>query len=90
MADNKYARMAHVAQQYQAIEPDETQNDALGKVGRPRGKSSNRAYGRRTVLLKKQTIKTAERLWEDIQPEKDFSDLIEQLLSKWIEKTATP
>ena len=34
---------------------------------------------------KKQTIKTAERLWEDIEPEKDFSDLVEQLLVNFIE-----
>jgi len=32
----------------------------------------------------KQTIKTAERLWEDLEPEKDFSDLVEQLLVKFI------
>jgi hypothetical protein len=37
------------------------------------------------VLLRKQTIKTAERLWEDLEPEKDFSDLVEQLLVKFIE-----
>ncbi len=85
MAENKYARMAHIAQQYQATEPESEPAMLSGKVGRPPGKSSNRAYGRRTVLLKKQTIKTAERLWEDLEPEKDFSDLVEQLLVKFIE-----
>jgi len=84
MAENKYARMAHIAQQYQATETEGEPEVLLGKVGRPPGKSSNRAYGRRTVLLKKQTIKTAERLWEDLEPEKDFSDLVEQLLVKFI------
>jgi hypothetical protein len=82
MAENKYSRMAQLAQQYQATEPEvET---LPGKVGRPPGKSSNSAYGRRTVLLKKKTIKTAERLWEDMEPDKDFSDLVEQLVVKWI------
>jgi hypothetical protein len=86
MAENKYSRMAQIAQQYQATEPqDEPGIEMLpGKVGRPPGKSSNSAYGRRTVLLRKQTIKTAERLWEDLEPDKDFSDLIEQLVVKWI------
>ena len=85
MADNKYARMAQIAQHYQATEPEREPEMLPRKVGRPPGKSSNRAYGRRTVLLKKHTIKTAERLWEDLEPEQDFSDLVEQLLAKFIE-----
>ena len=85
MADNKYARMAQIAQHYQATEPERASEILLGKVGRPPGKSSNRAYGRRTVLLKKHTLKTAERLWEDLEPEQDFSDLVEQLLATFIE-----
>jgi len=85
MADTKYARMAQIAQHYQATEPERASEILPGKVGRPPGKSSNRAYGRRTVLLKKQTIKTAERLWEDLEPEQDFSDLVEQLLVTFIE-----
>lgn len=85
MAENKYARMAQIAQHYQATEPESEPALSPGKVGRPPGKSSNHFYGRRTVLLKKQTIKTAERLWEDLEPEKDFSDLVEQLLIKFIE-----
>lgn len=86
MAENKYAKMAQIAQQYQATEPEVDTLTLPGKVGRPPGKSSNSAYGRRTVLLKKQTIKTAERLWEDLEPGKDFSDLVEQLVVKWIDE----
>jgi hypothetical protein len=37
-----------------------------------------------TVLVKKQTQKTAQRLWEDEESGKDMSDLIEQLMVDWI------
>jgi hypothetical protein len=51
---------------------------------RPLGKSSNPHFERLTVLVKKQTRKTAQRLWEDEEPGKDMSDLIEQLVVDWI------
>lgn len=84
MAEGKYARIAQLAQQYQATDHD---SDTEEKPNRTtRGKSSDSAYGRRTVLLKKQTIKRAERLWEDLEPDYDFSDLVEKLLVEWVEK----
>jgi citrate lyase beta subunit len=49
MAENKYARMAHIAQQYQAA-PSEAET-RLGKVGRPPGKRSNPNFERLTVLV---------------------------------------
>jgi len=84
MAENKYARMAQIAQQYQATEPDSEVATLPAKVGRPKGKSSNPDYERLTVLVRKQTRKTAQRLWEDLEPKKDMSDLVERLLAQWI------
>jgi hypothetical protein len=80
MAEGKYARIAHIAQQYQDTETDSEERLTT------RGKSSNSAYRRRTVLLKEQTIKTSERLWEDLEPRQDFSDLVEKLLVEWVQK----
>lgn len=80
MAESKYARIAQIAQQYQDT------GSGSEKRSTTRGKSSDSTYGRRTVLLKKQTIKTAERLWEDLEPDYDFSDLIEKLLVEWVQK----
>ena len=80
MTEGKYARIAHIAQQYQ---------DTGTEVAEPlstRGKSSNSAYRRRTVILKGETIKASERLWEDLDPRQDFSDLVEKLLMEWVQK----
>jgi excinuclease UvrABC nuclease subunit len=55
-----------------------------GRAGRPLGKSSNLHFERLTVLVTKQTRKTAQRLWEDGESEKDISDVIEQLMVDWI------
>jgi hypothetical protein len=86
MAENKYARMAEIAQQYQATEPDSNVETLPPKVGRPRGKSTNPEFERLTALVRTKTRKTAQRLWEDLEPKKDMSDLVEKLLAEWIEK----
>jgi hypothetical protein len=52
--------------------------------GRPPGKRSDPDYQHTTVLLRKQTKKTANRLLEDADTGQDLSELIEQLLSEWI------
>jgi hypothetical protein len=54
--------------------------------GRPPGKRSDPDYQPTTVLIRKQTKKTAARLLEDIDSGQDLSDLIEQLLVEWIQK----
>jgi hypothetical protein len=38
------------------------------------------------VLIRKKTKKTAARLLEDIDSGQDLSDLIEQLLTEWIQQ----
>ena len=52
--------------------------------GRPPGKRSDPDYQPTTVLLRKQTKKTASRLLEDANTGQDLSELIEQLLTEWI------
>ena len=54
--------------------------------GRPPGKRSDPDYQPTTVLLRKLTKKTASRLLEDTNASQDLSDLIEQLLTEWIQK----
>ena len=58
---------------------------AAGKGrGRPAGKRSNPDFEPTTVLLRKKTKRAAGRLLEDTNTDKDLSELIESLLSKWI------
>ena len=57
-----------------------------GGRGRPPGKRSDPDYQPTTVLLRKHTKKTASRLLEDTNSGQDLSDLIEQLLTEWIQK----
>ena len=54
--------------------------------GRPPGKRSDPDYQPTTVLLRKQTKKTASRLLEDSDTGQDLSELIEQLLADWIRR----
>src|SRR5881398_2025313 len=82
MGENKYARMAEIAQQLHGTEPEPA---ISSKRGRPPGKRSNPNFERLTVLVKKQTRKTAERLWEDMEPDKDMSELVQKLLAEFIE-----
>ena len=75
---------------------DETQSTALPSPsigtdpvrgrGRPPGKRSDPDFQPTTVLLRKNTKKTATRLLEDTNAARDLSDLIEQLLREWIQK----
>src|SRR5215831_12120990 len=61
-------------------------SEAVRGRGRPPGKRSDPEYQPTTVLIRKQTKKTAVRLLEDIDSGQDLSDLIEQLLAEWIQK----
>jgi hypothetical protein len=54
--------------------------------GRPPGKRSDPDYQPTTVLLRKDTKKTATRLLEDTSAAHDLSDLIEHLLTEWIQQ----
>ena len=54
--------------------------------GRPPGKRSDPDYQATTVLLRQQTKKMANRLLEDGSTGQDLSELIEQLLTEWIQE----
>jgi hypothetical protein len=56
-----------------------------GKGRRP-GKRSDPDYQPTTVLLRQQTKKMANRLLEDGSTGQDLSELIEQLLTEWIQQ----
>src|SRR5215831_7981660 len=63
-------------------------SEAARGRGRPPGKRSDPDYQPTTVLLRKHTKKTATRLLEDTNAAHDLSDLIEQLLTEWIQQNA--
>jgi hypothetical protein len=54
--------------------------------GRPRAKSSDPEYQPTTVILRKITKRKAAHLLEDREMGKDLSELIEELLTEWLEK----
>ena len=54
--------------------------------GRPRSKRSDPDYQATTVILRKRTKRTAARLLQDQETGQDLSDLIEALLTEWIQR----
>ena len=86
MAESKTAQMMRLAREFHTARDEMAPEDMPApKVGRPPGKRSNPNFERLTVLVRKHTRKTAERLWEDIEPEKDMSELVQKLLTEFIE-----
>jgi hypothetical protein len=57
--------------------------EPTGKTGRG-GKRSDPAYSPTTFFVRKETKRKAARLLEDSESENDLSDLVEELLSKWV------
>ena len=55
------------------------------KMGRPPGKKSNPDYTQVTVYLRKEVHQTARKLL--IDESRQFSDLVDQLVSQWNEDT---
>jgi hypothetical protein len=60
---------------------------ATGK-GRPTGKRSDPEFSPTTFFVRKDTKRKAARMLEDQDAGKDLSDLVEQLLAKWISKNS--
>ena len=52
--------------------------------GRKAGKRSDPAFRPTTFLVRKETQRKATRLLEDQDVGKDLSDLVEELLARWI------
>jgi hypothetical protein len=57
---------------------------AEGKRRKP-GKRSDPAFRATTFFVRKDTQRKASRLLEDQETGKDLSDLVEELLAKWID-----
>jgi hypothetical protein len=68
-------------------EPPETIQPSIERGrGRPRAKSSDPDYQSTTVILRKLTKRRAAHLLEDREMGKDLSELIEELLTEWLER----
>ena len=70
------------------VEPIVTSSELLRGKGRPPGKRSDPEYQPTTILLRKLTKKKANRLLEDAETGQDLSELVEQLLTEWIQQQA--
>jgi len=55
-----------------------------GGRGRKTGKRSDPAFRATTFFVRKETQRKASRLLEDQDAGKDLSDLVEELLAKWV------
>jgi hypothetical protein len=67
--------------------PVPTAATAGGGKGRPAtGKRSDPEWNRYTVLLRKVTHKRASRRLEDLDTGQDLSELLDELLTKWLER----
>lgn len=54
------------------------------KRGRPRGKRSDSEYNQVTAYIRADTHLSVQKLLLDDGKKKDFSELVEELLSKWV------
>ena len=71
-----------------ALPPPPEETEPVRGRGRPPGKRSDPNFQPTTVLLRKYTKRTAARLLEDTDSADDLSDLIERLLTEWIQQHA--
>lgn len=87
MEQSKFAAPLAKLKQPPVQEPPITPETPMERGrGRPRAKSSDPDYQSTTVILRKQTKRTANRLLEDQETGQDLSELIEELLLEWIQK----
>lgn len=63
----------------------EDSREDIRKKRKP-GKRSDPAFRATTFFVRKDTQKKASRLLEDQESGKDLSDLVEELLAKWIDE----
>jgi hypothetical protein len=62
--------------------------DTPAAAGGRGGKRSDPAYSPTTFFVRKETKRKAARLLEDQDAGKDLSDLVEELLTKWVVKNS--
>jgi hypothetical protein len=80
--------LAKLNQPSESKTPDDSQTPVARGRGRPHGKSSDPDFQPTTVILRKRTKRTAARLLEDQETGQDLSDLIEELLTEWIQRNS--
>ncbi len=54
------------------------------KRGRPKGKRTDENYVQTSIYLQKVTLKAAHRALDDEDKKQDFSELVESLVSQWL------
>jgi hypothetical protein len=69
-----------------AIEPRPAAINSPAAKARRLGKRSDPEFSPTTFFVRKETKRKAARLLEDKDTGEDLSDLVEQLLSKWVAK----
>jgi hypothetical protein len=73
----------------EALPQPKTQPDVMaakGGKGRPAtGKKSNEDYCQTTISIRKETRKRVKQALLDAETGQDVSDLVEELLEKWLE-----
>jgi hypothetical protein len=86
VSENKFKRMLDTARNQPEVEdsyPEPQTELTDSKRGRPAtGKRSNPEYASTTIFLKKSTKKAAAKIL--INEQVDLSDVLESLLSEWI------
>jgi hypothetical protein len=80
--------LAKLKQPTVAEQPVTPETPEVRGRGRPRAKSSDPDYQPTTVILRKTTKRRAAHLLEDREMDKDLSELIEELLTEWLERQA--
>lgn len=74
----------HLIEEFETTPPQNVRVSQRAQAPvKPLAKTRDQDYKRVMVLIKKNTEKKAYRKWEDANPEKDFSDLVESLLSRY-------
>lgn len=79
-ASGAQAQPEHVEQ----VAPPVAIPPEFARRGRRAGKRSDPAFRPTTFFVRKETQRKAARLLEDQDAGKDLSDLVEELLAKWI------
>jgi hypothetical protein len=67
-----------------AVAPQAPELQHEKKAGRPSGKRSNPGYEASSVIIRKGTKKSVQRILLDDEQERDFSELVEELLCNWL------
>jgi len=87
-AQGKWSRTMAEQSKFAAKGPTESLPATVAPgTGRPAtGKRSNPEWGRYTVLLRKATHKAAARRLQDLETGQDLSELVDELLTNWLEQ----